>query len=262
MPTLRIEGPNDERIAPYCDLQSGRHSPESFIVESTRLVERLIQSNFTTHSILVSEGKLESVLAMGLPQVPVYVGSKSELSEIAGFPLHRGCLAHAGSPTTELSNHLQRTPAPITVILESLADPANIGSIIRNAAAFGAGLVIVDPKGASPFSRKAARASAGHLFGIPVAIADPMDSIAALRSKCPDIEIIATTGHRGAKPLEQLPIRSHRAVVIGNEGLGVSEAIKNAADHLCTVPLADGVDSLNAAAASALSLYLLRERIP
>ena len=125
-----------------------------------------------------------------------------------------------------MADHLKRGVGGVTVLLEGLADPANVGSIIRNAAAFGASLVVVDPKGASPFSRKAARASAGHIFRTPIAIAKIHDAIGALRVEARDVDIVATTGRRDALPLEDLPPAERRALVIGNEGHGVSDEVE------------------------------------
>ena len=261
MPTIRIEGPADSRLAPYFNLRSGKSSPSSFIVESSRLVERLLVSPFTTHSLLVTEGKLAHFECLVSSGVPIFVGSAAELKEIAGFNMHRGCLAHVGAPSTTLEDNLTDPVPGLVVIMQGLADPANVGSIIRNAAAFGADLVIADPKGASPFTRKAARTSAGHIFTVPIAVADPAESIAKLRRSSPEVEIIATTGHRDALPMESLSNNPCKAVIFGNEGHGVTDQIRQLADSSRTVALADGVDSLNVAAASALVLYLAQQSI-
>ncbi len=256
MPVYRIEGSSDARLAPYFNLQSGKHAPESFIVESVRLVERLLNSHFTTHSVLIADHKLAQIQAVAPPDLPIYVGSKTEISDIAGFNMHRGCLAHASAPPTDLEAHLNTGLGKLTLVLEGLADPANVGSIIRNAAAFGASLVIADINAASPFTRKASRASAGHLFHVPIAMAQPKDAIEAIRGVESAVDIVATTGHRSAMPLEALEPVKHRVLVIGNEGHGVSEELRHMADSCRTIALSDGVDSLNAAAASALMLYI------
>ena len=120
--------------------------------------------------------------------------------------------------------------------------------------------MVVDPKGASPFSRKAARASAGHIFRTPIAIANIHHAIEALRVEAGDVDIVVTTGRRDALPLEDLPPAERRALVIGNEGYGVSDEVRNVANSCRTISLSDEVDSLNAAAASALALYVLRQK--
>ncbi len=261
MPIIRIEGPADSRLAPYFNLRSGKHSPDSFILESQRLVERLLSSNFKTHSILVTENKLDLIRELAPADLPVFVGSAAELKEIAGFNMHRGCIAHAGAPPTGLEHHMPLPKSALVVVMERLADPANVGSIIRNAAAFGADLVVADPKGASPFTRKAARASAGHIFTVPIAIADPAEAIEQLRQAHIDMEIIATTGHRDAAPLNELTPSAQKTLIFGNEGAGVSAELREISDSCRTIPLADGVDSLNVAAASALGLYLAQQNI-
>lgn len=261
MPIIRIEGPADSRLAPYFNLRSGSHTPDSFIVESARLVERLLQSKFQTRSILTTESKLDQIAPLVPVGIPVYVGTKAELKEIVGFDLHRGCLAHASAPSTELSPILKQGLGPVTVVLEGLADPANVGAIIRNAAAFGADLVIADIKGASPFTRKAARTSAGHLFSVPVALAHPSEAIEAIREHCATAEVIVTTGQPGAEALEDIKPGGQKVIIFGNEGTGVSPTLRQLADSCRRVNLKQGVDSLNAAAASALVLYIVRNTV-
>ncbi len=261
MPILRIEGPTDSRLAPYFNLRSGTHTPDSFVVESSRLVERLLKSNFQTRSLLVTESKLEQFRSLVPTGLPVYVGTKAELKEIVGFDLHRGCLAHAAAPSHDLESVLTQGLGPLTIVLEGLADPANVGAIIRNAAAFGVGLVIADTKGASPFTRKAARTSAGHLFNIPLVLANPTQALEEIRARFAEAEIIVTTGQQDADALEDLRPGGQKIIVFGNEGTGVSQALRKLADSKRRVELSEGVDSLNVAAASALVLYIVRNTV-
>ena len=128
-------------------------------------------------------------------------------------------------------------------------------------AAFGVGLVVADPKAASPFTRKAARTSAGHLFNVPVVLANPVQAIEEIRASCAEAEIIVTTGQQDAEPLENLGPGSPKVIVFGNEGTGVSQALRKMADSKRRVELSEGVDSLNVAAASALVLYIVRNTL-
>ena len=260
MPIIRIEEPSDPRLAPYFNLRSGQNTPASFIIESTRLVHRLLDSHFQTLSLLVTEARLDSLRPCLKPEIPVYVVSKAALRETVGFDLHRGCLAHAKAPEVTLVEELGSSPPRLVVMLEGLADPANVGAIIRNAAAFGADLVIADPKGASPYTRKATRASAGQIFNLPVAICEPALAIDVLRKQLQGVKIIATTGRRGTQGLDKVALGECNVLVFGNEGTGVSDNLRNVADACGRIAIADHVDSLNAAAASAVALHIIGSR--
>jgi len=259
MPVIRIEEPDDSRLAPYFNLQSGKHTPDSFIIESPRLVERLLASSFKAHSLLTTENHLEKVLSLAPKGVPLFLASPELLKEVVGFNLHRGCLAHAGAPDTTLSTHLAEKEPRLSVLLEGLADPANVGAIIRNAAAFGADLVICDPKAASPFTRKATRASAGQIFRIPVAIASPENAINQMRAHDPGLTIIATTGRAGVQALDEIPPAQHTMLIFGNEGTGVTPLLREMADICGRINIVPEVDSLNAAAASAVALHIIQK---
>ena len=262
MSIIRIEEPSDPRLAPYFNLRSGQTSPESFIVESVRLVERLLDSRFSTKSLLVTESKVDAVLDRVEDDVPVYVVSKSHLRETVGFDLHRGCLAHAAAPKLDLEYHLSAHKPSLVVLLEGLADPANVGAIIRNAAAFGAQLVIADPKGASPYTRKATRASAGQIFNVPVTLCEPMKAVELLREFLDSVQVIAATGRRGTASLQDVQISTlHNVLVIGNEGSGITEELRGKSDVSGRIPIAEHVDSLNAAAASAVALHMIGARM-
>ena len=257
MPIIRIEEPSDPRLAPYFNLRSGQNTPDSFIVESARLVERLVVSRFVTHSILVTENRLASLEHLIAPALPIFVVSKEHLRDTVGFNLHRGCLAHAAAPNISLPEHLTNNRPRLVVILEGLADSSNVGAIIRNAAAFGAELVVADPKGASPFTRKATRASAGQIFGIPVSLCDPDKAVSYLRSELKDVQVIATTGRQGTVALQDIALASHNVLIFGNEGTGITANLREKADISGRIPILEHVDSLNAAAASAVALHIV-----
>lgn len=257
MQVIRIEEPSDPRLAPYFNLRSGQNTPDSFIVESARLVQRLAASPFVTHSILVTENRLASLDFLAASSLPIFVVSKKHLQETVGFDLHRGCLAHATAPDISLPEHLENNRSRLVVILEGLADPSNVGAIIRNAAAFGADLVVVDPKGASPFTRKATRASAGQIFQVPVALCAPEQAISSLRNVLKNVQIIATTGRPGAAALQDIGLCDHNVLIFGNEGTGITPSLREIADITGRIPIAEHVDSLNVAAASAVALHIV-----
>ena len=120
-------------------------------------------------------------------------------------------------------------------------------------------LIITDPKGASPFSRRAARASAGHIFSLPILEQRPVDAAHVLRSFNPSLDVIAATPHREAVSLADFHRSGPVALLVGNEGQGLSQEALALADHRIRIPMADGVDSLNVSASAAVLLYALNQ---
>jgi len=133
------------------------------------------------------------------------------------------------------------------IVLDGVQDPGNVGAIARTAAAAGAPALAVLPGSADPFGPKAVRASAGNVFRLKVARAhwkdlDGLDGFGASPS--------------GGAPLAEAPIESAGMIVLGSETHGLSRKDLK----LVTVPLTEGVESLNVAAAAALILFEIRRR--
>jgi TrmH family RNA methyltransferase len=140
----------------------------------------------------------------------------------------------------------QRAGWPL-VVLDGVQDPGNVGAIARTAAAAGAPVLAVLPGTADPYGPKAVRASAGNVFRLKVARVHWKD-LAEL-----DGYGAAATG--GA-PLTEAPIESAGMIVLGSEAHGLSRKDLK----LVTVPLTEGVESLNVAAAAALILFEIRRK--
>ena len=133
---------------------------------------------------------------------------------------------------------------PLVVVLEGLNDPENIGAVFRNAAAFGAGAVLVDPTCGDPYYRRAVRVSVGHALHLPWARLDPWPgSLAEVRAAGFVLCALAphpSRGPDGGAERVDLPVLAARrrpvAVLVGAEGPGLSEAALDAADVVVAVP--------------------------
>jgi tRNA G18 (ribose-2'-O)-methylase SpoU len=143
----------------------------------------------------------------------------------------------------------------LIVGLERLADPANVGSVFRNAQAFGADAVLLAPGGAEPLLRKAVRVSMAATLEVPFArVHDWPFGLEKLRAE--GYRILACVADRGAPPLERFdPDVSRIVLLFGNEGHGLDAATIAAADAALTIPMADGADSVNVATASGIVLH-------
>ena len=149
-----------------------------FVAEGRLAVERLLASRFRTRSLLVIDTALDglapALAAGGDERRPdVYVADSAQLRLVTGFRFHRGCLALGERPRAEPPDaELPRAaPGRPLVVLEGVSDPDNVGSIFRNAAAFGAAGVVLSPTCADPLYRKAIRTSMGTTLQLPFRVA-------------------------------------------------------------------------------------------
>ena len=237
-----------------------------FVAEGRLVVTRLMtESALATRSVLVTEtarASLADVFA-ARPEVPVYVVPQAVMNDIAGFHIHRGCLAIGQRPQPArwqdvVASGFSRK-API-VVLERVANADNVGGVFRNAAAFGAGAVLLDPVSTDPLYRKAIRTSMGAALIVPFARAEPWpDALRDLREM--GFALIAMTPSEEAPTLRQCAsaLAGRRAaLVLGHEGDGLSKGALDVCDHHARIPMASGVDSLNVSAAAAVALYEIR----
>jgi tRNA G18 (ribose-2'-O)-methylase SpoU len=254
LPPIEIVDPDDPRLDDYRELKERRLLAESgrFVAESERVVRRLIASPLAVHSVLLTPPRFVTLRdALGGP-FPVYVGAQDVLDHIAGFHVHRGCLAVGERPwLPAIPPHARRV-----VALEDLTDVDNLGAIARHAAAFGADAILLSPRCADPFYRKAIRVSIGAVFTLPIVRATDwpveLDALRAL-----GLVRITAVVDPTAMPLALFTPPPRFALVLGAEGPGLSAVARARSDHEVTIPMSAGADSLNVATAAAIFLYAL-----
>jgi tRNA G18 (ribose-2'-O)-methylase SpoU len=179
------------------------------------------------------------------------------LREIAGFHVHRGALAAMARlplPTPE-----SLLPgATRVVVLEDVNSHTNLGAIFRCAAGLGMDAVLLTPSCADPLYRRSVRVSMGEVFAIPYArFGSWPGGLASLAG----FELLALTPGVTATPLDDLQISddARLALLLGAEGQGLSARALSSARPV-RIPMSNGVDSLNVAAAAAVACYALRRR--
>jgi tRNA G18 (ribose-2'-O)-methylase SpoU len=184
--------------------------------------------------------------------VDVFVADKWLLSEVVGFRVTRGVVASTSRlPSPDLPALLRSSRR--VAVLEALNDFENIGSLFRNAAAFGVDAVLLDPRCADPLYRRSVRVSMGHVFGIPFATLPGAwpESLDLLRSA--GLPIYAMTPAASAVDLRTLTPPDRCAILLGAEGPGLSAVALAKADKLVRIPMSNNVDSLNVATAAAVA---------
>jgi len=186
---------------------------------------------------------------------PVYVCKAETMSAISGYDVHRGCLALVERPAPVPIDEVSERARAI-VALEDVADPDNVGGIFRNAAAFGAA-VLLSPRCGDPLYRKAIRTSMGAVLRVPFARLDEWPSALA-EVRAAGFTMAALTLREPAETLAMFarrPRDGRLAWLVGTEGAGLSDAVEAAADHRVRIPISRAVDSLNVAVAVGIALH-------
>jgi TrmH family RNA methyltransferase len=143
---------------------------------------------------------------------------------------------------------------PLILIAAGLQDPGNLGTLVRSAEAFGVTGVLTTPGTVSAWNQKALRASVGSVFRIPVVPASS-EEVASLKNQ--KVGLLAAVGAagQGVIPAQEMNFTAPCAILIGNEGAGLSPDWLEMADARVTIPCPGPVESLNAAIAGSLLLY-------
>lgn len=159
---------------------------------------------------------------------------------------------------------IAKMPAPrelqldgLTLVLDELGDPGNVGTLIRTADAVGASEIVLASGSADAWSPKVVRSSAGSVFHLPPQSSTGTELIQLLKSQ--NVPIVAAVAHEG-EDCFRFRWPSKCALVLGHETRGISEELEAAATARVTIPMFGKAESLNVASAGAILLYAWRQR--
>jgi tRNA G18 (ribose-2'-O)-methylase SpoU len=288
-----LESAGDPRVSDYTrltdvHLRKIREPAEGmYIAESSRVLRRALAAGHQPRSFFLAEkwlDDLQDVLST-YPDVPAFIGSAALLEEITGFHLHRGALAAMQRPAPvplhellagarrvavleDIVDHTnvgcskisgvspERRGRSRIAVLENLTDHTNVGAVFRSAAAIGVDAVLVTPQCADPLYRRAIRVSMGTVFQVPWTRIESWPEDVALLKEAGYVVAGMTLGE-GAITLDELVAEDHEnlALVFGTEGEGLTPETDMVLDRRVTIPMMNGVDSLNVAASSAVAFY-------
>jgi TrmH family RNA methyltransferase len=255
-------------------LRGGLPTESGFVgVEGVRLVEEALRSGCRIAAVLFSESgqrhhdRLAPLISRPEIAFPV-LRTTDRLFEGLADTEHPQGVAALVQPRIASLDDLLAAPAtacaPLLVVLAGVQDPGNVGTILRTAAAFGATGAVTTASGqsgtASPFSPKALRASAGAALHLPI-LAGMSLPILLTQLKIAYVRTFASGVHEpreGDPPLLapwEVDWCEPVALLVGNEGAGLPEEIERSTDVRVRIPMASGVESLNAAAAAAVLFY-------
>lgn len=262
---LQVADLEDPRLDEYLRLSEAhlrmRTDVENglYIAESTKVVQRAINAGHVPRSFLLAEKHLDQLAEEfnRFPDAPIFIGDDRQLQDLVGFHLHRGAMAAMNRPEPRDLDEVLEASSRIA-ILEDIADHTNLGAIIRSASGLGVDAVLLTPKCVDPWYRRSARVSMGTVFDLPwVRMQSWPEDLQTLKNH--GYEMLAMELTDDAIPLNGVEIKAGQkvAMILGNEGRGVTDEALAAVDRTVIIPMHRDVDSLNVGAASAIAFWHL-----
>ena len=276
--TIAIDSLEDERLGPFRlrerelrprhlpgrlikgldDADVERIQQGMFVAEGDLVVERALDAGCRVVTALVDADAPPEVIESFADNVPIYAASAQARKVLTGLGVALDIIALFERPA--LPDFSSIMTARRIMILEDVDNPTNVGAIMRSAAAFGVEGLILDRNSADPLARRALRVSMGTAFAVPhYRVDDIAITLEALRAE--GFIVCGLTPSHSALPLDvvakELPDSARIAVVMGSERNGLSARSLAAMSHQVRIPMAAGIDSLNVAAAAAVTCYAL-----
>ena len=274
----QISSFDSPELQPYQTMRRSREHEQLgiFIAEGIKVVQRLLESDFTVISMVVPEkwlAEFQPLLEKRPEDVIVYVAEKKLLESLTGFSMFQGVLAVGKIPApVSFEKVLNDSPHPrLFVAVDALTNAENLGALARNCVAFGVRALIVGETSSSPFLRRSVRNSMGTILQLPVvelarlgqwrprgfdSHTTAMTLVECLKEfRAAGIRCIAAHPHTDKRILSQADFTGDCCIVFGSEGDGISPAVLAACDEAVAIPMPPNVDSLNVGAAAAVFLY-------
>lgn len=250
-------GKREERSAPRAapdgpEMVAGRNP----VVESLR-ARVPAMALYVTGRAQQDERVAEAVQLAADAGIAVLESGMPELDRLTGGAIHQGVALRVRpyeyAHPDDLPERSLVTP-PLIVALDGVTDPRNLGAVVRSAAAFGADGVVLPARRSAGVTAGAWKASAGALARVPVARA--VNLTRALQAYQSRGMFVAGLDAEGTSDLRDMPVADGPLVlVVGSEGRGLSRIVASACDVLVRIPMASGMESLNAGVAASIALY-------
>lgn len=272
---IKISNLNEKEIWPYVSrsevglLRCNEPQPGIFVAESPNVIERAINAGYEPVSFLIEEKYLDGSIRDGMVRfelierfsdVPVYTACGEVLKDLIGYKLTRGMLAAFKRKRLMTLSEIIKGKRRIAV-LENIVNPTNIGAIFRSAAALKMDAVILSYGSSDPLYKRASRVAMGNVFLVPWTIMDkdmwPDEGMKILRSEGFKTAAMALCNDSVSIADKNLHQEEKLALILGTEGSGLLDETIKQCDCTVKIPMADGVDSLNVAAAAAVAFWEL-----
>jgi len=225
----------------------GRDEERAFLVEGRRAVLDIIAAGVVPEMVLVRDGDEALVSGARLPVgCPVRRVTAEVFASVSGTVHGQGIVASVPMPTLEISP----TQTPLVLVIDGVRDPGNMGTLLRSAAAAGVSAIFVGDETVDPYSPKVVRAAMGAHFRVPLRVGGGL----ALEALQPcNLRVLADAS--GEVSYDAVDWTRPALLVIGGEAKGASEPTRQFVDIRVSIPMASGVESLNAGVAGGVILF-------
>ncbi|MDR1029111.1 MAG: RNA methyltransferase [Clostridiales Family XIII bacterium] len=259
--TITSEANSIVKLAKKLRDKRGRDKEDAFLVEGDNLIEEAFKSGArVTHLILREGADGDAVAARKQSDIETVVLSDGLFRAIADTVTPRDVMAIVRKPAEGRRfgpDELAEGSCSL-VVLDRIRDPGNVGSILRSAAAADFTGVVAVRGTADIFSPKVVRAASGAVFRLPVYFAsDEASTLEALRAR--DIRSFACD-MTGDRVYHEATLTGNVAIIVGNEGEGLSAPFRAGADERVYIPMKEGSESLNASVAASIVMFEKRKQ--
>lgn len=235
--------------------------PGLCIVESIKVIERALEDGYEPVSFLIETEKIDEVLSLiteycETAEILIYTAKLGILTELVGYNLTGGVLCAMKRRQLPTLDELLVGTKRIAV-LDEVENPTNVGAIMRSAAALMVDCVILTGGSSDPLYRRAARVSMGTVFQIPWTVYSGNSAELIVRLRGLGYKCLATALDDRSIKLGDPVLKGFEkvAIVLGSEGYGLPQDTIDACDRTVMIPMRNGVDSLNVAAAAAVVFW-------
>ncbi len=230
-----------------------RRAQKSFLAEGLRCVETFLKAGSVLEHFFITEEHAETVLRLGVLEEQITILSDALMIKASQASTPSGILAQFRLPAAPFVNTLTHG-----LVLAQIQDPGNMGTLIRTAVALQMNQIVILSGSTDPWSYKAIQASAGAIAYAKIYEID-LERLLAHKKKSVLLGLIVSGG-KTPKEIMHITSLKNTYIMVGSEAHGLTQEQKNQCDLLMTLPMPSGhTESLNAAVAGALALYLLQE---
>lgn len=266
-----ITSPSNQKVALLRSLQTpkGRAEERAFLVEGPHVVGAALEAGFEPFLLLYDPETLERT-AEGRALLAM-VSQGGETGQMEALEANARALTHACDTQTpqgvvgalaledvaleRLRTRRRGRFRPLLLVLDELADPGNLGTILRSALAADVDEVLLTRRCVDPYNPKVVRAASGAHFHLPIAAQQSWEQIAQRLAGAPKTAQVLLAEAKGQRPYYDLDLTQRTALIIGNEARGPSAEARRLATESVSIPMWNGVESLNAAIAASLLLF-------
>ena len=253
-PITSKENPKLKAAAKLLQSKKARQNAGEFLAEGYRLCADALRSGLVPRQVFVTQQTLQKYDCIELLEAAkeTYLIEPSLAGRLSDTQTPQGIFCVF--PILDNSDRLATIKKNRVVVLSSLQDPGNIGTIIRTAEAFGLDLIVMSSDCPDLYSPKTLRATMGGVFRMPILVTDDLTGeIGCLRNQV--VAVYAAALHEQSTPITKVNFAHPSAIVIGNEGNGLTDEVIEACTQPVIIPMAGRAESLNAAVAATVAMW-------